>query len=346
MKKVLLILLVLILSGCSNSCSLFYTDECKKQDEIAKYVELGYKQETAEKIFSLSQEIKDNLLNVYNSDYEEIINSGIFSEENLYAYSNSKLDIDTFLYLKANKYEINNNFMKLYNDPFFILEKLDFYLKYEKDFNDTRSLVEYVNTKAYKKPYEEYELSDLTKGNLIIASKIYYLDKYEPSDLIDADKGYYVSSSAKMKEEAWLAYKEMADAAREEKLYFYISTAYRSFEQQEKIYNNYLKNDSQEVVDTYSSRAGFSDHQIGLTCDLRLKNGTFDGFGKTKEAKWLKENAYKYGYIQRYPEGKQAITGYMEESWHYRYVGKEAAKIIHENNITFDEYYAYYVEQK
>ena len=69
-----------------------------------------------------------------------------------------------------------------------------------------------------------------------------------------------------------------------------------------------------------------------------------DDFEETKEYKWLIKNAYKYGFILRYPKDKEDITGYNYESWHYRYVGVEAAKIIHEENITFDEYYAYYVE--
>ena len=69
-----------------------------------------------------------------------------------------------------------------------------------------------------------------------------------------------------------------------------------------------------------------------------------DDFEETKEYKWLIKNAYKYGFILRYPKGKEDITGYNYESWHYRYVGIEAAKIIYEENITFDEYYVYYVE--
>ena len=67
-------------------------------------------------------------------------------------------------------------------------------------------------------------------------------------------------------------------------------------------------------------------------------------FKDTPEAKWLKENAYKYGFILRYPEEFEEVTGITFEPWHYRYVGKDIAKYIYENNITFDEYYAYYLE--
>ena len=60
---------------------------------------------------------------------------------------------------------------------------------------------------------------------------------------------------------------------------------------------------------------------------------------------WLKDNAYKYGFILRYPEGKENITGFAFESWHYRYVGKDIAKIIYDNDLTYEEYYAYYIEK-
>ena len=71
-----------------------------------------------------------------------------------------------------------------------------------------------------------------------------------------------------------------------------------------------------------------------------------DNFENTNEFKWLNNNAYKYGFILRYPKGKESITGYAYESWHYRYVGIDVAKQIHEEDITFDEYYAYYIENK
>ena len=70
---------------------------------------------------------------------------------------------------------------------------------------------------------------------------------------------------------------------------------------------------------------------------------TFENFD---EFKWLEKNAYKYGFILRYPKDKEYLTGYEYESWHFRYVGKNAAKYIHENKITFDEYYAYFIEGK
>ena len=96
------------------------------------------------------------------------------------------------------------------------------------------------------------------------------------------------------------------------------------------------------MVDTYSSRPGFSDHQTGLACDIGMPGYKFDMFTDTAECKCLHANAYKYGFILRYPEGKENITKYTYESWHFRYVGIEASTYIYENNITLEEYVAYF----
>ena len=82
------------------------------------------------------------------------------------------------------------------------------------------------------------------------------------------------------------------------------------------------------------------DHQTGLAVDI---NGCDDNFGNTKEGKWLVDNSYKYGFILRYPKGKEYITGYQYEPWHFRYVGVDVATQIYELDITFEEYYAYYI---
>ena len=91
---------------------------------------------------------------------------------------------------------------------------------------------------------------------------------------------------------------------------------------------------------------GASEYQTVLTLDIFSKdNSNKNTFKDTEVFKWLKDNSYKFGFILRYPEDKVNVTGYGYESWHYRYVGKKIAKYIYENNITFEEYYAYYIEK-
>lgn len=121
-------------------------------------------------------------------------------------------------------------------------------------------------------------------------------------------------------------------------LNIYASSGYRSYSDQNYIYNNYVKMDGQENADTYSARAGYSEHQTGLAIDVNTIDMTFDN---TDESNWLRDNCYKYGFIIRYPKEKDSITGYMYEPWHIRYVGKELAKKLYNNGewVTVEEHY-------
>lgn len=134
------------------------------------------------------------------------------------------------------------------------------------------------------------------------------------------------------------AFKEMSAAAKLEGLNIYLSSGFRSYNTQNKLYNNYVKRDGQVVVDTYSARAGHSEHQSGLAFDVNQINDTFNN---TNEAKWLSDNCYKYGFILRYPKGKTNETGYKYEPWHFRYVGTELATKLYNNGdwITLESYF-------
>ena len=121
-------------------------------------------------------------------------------------------------------------------------------------------------------------------------------------------------------------------------LNIYLSSGFRSYNSQKIIYNNYVSRDGKEMADTYSARAGYSEHQTGLAFDVNQINDSFIG---TPEANWLSENCYRYGFILRYPEGKTNETGYKYESWHFRYVGTELAKKLYNNGdwITLESYF-------
>ncbi len=118
------------------------------------------------------------------------------------------------------------------------------------------------------------------------------------------------------------------------------SSGFRSYATQETIYNNYVKQDGQEKADTYSARPGFSEHQTGLAIDITGGGaGIEEAFANTGQYTWLTQNAHKYGFILRYPLGKEAITGYMYEPWHWRYVGVDAAMKIQASGKTMEEYF-------
>ena len=120
-------------------------------------------------------------------------------------------------------------------------------------------------------------------------------------------------------------------------LNLFISSGFRSFERQQELYTMYTSKDGQEMADIYSARPGHSEHQSGLCFDL---NGTNSNFLETETGKWVNENAYKYGFILRYPKDKQSYTGYNFEAWHFRYVGVSLATTLYNNGnwISLEEY--------
>lgn len=142
--------------------------------------------------------------------------------------------------------------------------------------------------------------------------------------------------------EAQEALNQMIAAAKEAGYSVEAFSGFRSYEYQTTLYNRYVNKDGKEAADRYSARPGYSEHQSGLAFDIG-ESGNQDlwlteEFGETPAGKWLMENAHLYGFILRYPKDKENITGFMYESWHYRYVGVEHAKKIFEKHITLEEY--------
>lgn len=139
-------------------------------------------------------------------------------------------------------------------------------------------------------------------------------------------------------EETQTAFNKLKSAALLDGLNIYIASGFRSYERQVTLYNNYVKRDGKEAADTYSARPGHSEHQSGLTFDV---NEISDKFHNTPEANWLSENCYKYGFILRFPNGKENETGYKYESWHFRYVGVELAEKLYNNGdwLTIEGYF-------
>ena len=135
--------------------------------------------------------------------------------------------------------------------------------------------------------------------------------------------------------EALNALKKMQADASALGLDLKLVSGYRTYERQEKIYNKYVKKDGQKKADTYSSRPGHSEHQTGLTFDI---GEISDNFSKTNSYKWLENNAHLYGFIIRYPKGKEDITGYKYEPWHVRYLGVDLATKVKESGLCLEEY--------
>ncbi|GBU10837.1 hypothetical protein AwErysi_04530 [Erysipelotrichaceae bacterium] len=139
------------------------------------------------------------------------------------------------------------------------------------------------------------------------------------------------------------AYDQMVIAAKADGINLYDFSTYRSYTVQKGLYNRYVEQDGLDAANRYSAAPGCSEHQSGLAFDIGGDNSAFFAettFDDTKEAIWLAENAHKFGFILRYPIGKEAITGYMHESWHFRYVGDIAEPIFTQGNPALEEYLA------
>ncbi len=132
------------------------------------------------------------------------------------------------------------------------------------------------------------------------------------------------------------AFNDMVAAAKEDGVSLWIVSGYRSYETQRKLYNNYVATYGKASADTYSARPGHSEHQTGLAFDV---NTISYSFGTTSTGKWLQQNGATYGFIIRYPEGKQSITGYIYEPWHLRYLGTELATKVVESGLCLEEYF-------
>ena len=158
-------------------------------------------------------------------------------------------------------------------------------------------------------------------NGILIVNKTYSLPK-------DYDPG-------KINDEAKKSFEEMREAASKDKITLWIQSGYRSYKTQDELYNNYVKQNGKEKADTFSAKPGHSEHQSGYAMDLNIIDSSFEG---TKEAIWIEKNCYKYGFIIRYPKGKEKITGYKYEPWHIRYLGKENAKKVYESGLTLEEY--------
>lgn len=175
----------------------------------------------------------------------------------------------------------------------------------------------------------------------MLVNKFYKLDSsYTPEDLIEVSSTYGFSGNF-VSESIYDELTDMLSDARSDGYTILVSQGYRSYTDQEDAYNDIEDAYGTSEADDVAARPGHSEYQTGLSVELDVYGGT-----DTEEAKtWLNVNAYKYGFILRYPSGKENITGFDSNAWRYRFVGTDIARKIHEENITFDEYYMYYINK-
>ena len=182
----------------------------------------------------------------------------------------------------------------------------------------------------------------------VIANKKHSIGQYAPDDLV-AVSHPGSNGTQYMRQEAAEAMEQLLTAADNDGVTLYTQSGYRSYDTQVSLWQSYANRDGAQAADTYSSRAGYSDHQTGLAMDIMGINTRMNASTRSdcpieqcegsEASLWLAQHAADYGFIQRFPVGKQSITGYVDEWWHYRYVGVDLAKAIKESGLCMEEYF-------
>lgn len=256
--------------------------------------------------------------------------------------------------LKKKEIEIEDQYSPFRKTNNFKNENKERYVNYyesNKDLN-YEEVVTFVNIGLDKGFYSYISEADLEKDNLILVNKFHNLSSdYEPNDLETIDSKYFIGGNLDvrmMKKEAKEAFEKLSKASIENGTPVYGQSAYRPYSMQESLYNNAVASYGKDQADMDTARPGHSEHQTGLAIDVSSnKSGNMLEFGDTDSYNWMMDNAYKYGFILRYTKDDEKIHGYINEPWHYRYVGLEVAKDMHNNhsNLTYDEYYYKFIDK-
>ncbi len=296
-----------------------------------------------------------------------------YKEKNLDNYSKIKYqphkhlikNINTLLKKKYNNNEISmilshgededvTEFAKrkpvAYLEEFFTYDfaKLKNYDRYMSYMNETgedeENTIIQVNLDLDKEAYKDPVITDDYTEKVLVSKHRKLEDNYKPKDLITIPSEY-VKGNTKVKGDrtAFTHLKEMIEAAKKEDMDILVNSAYRSYEDQVEIFDEYKGLYGDEYVAKYVSTPGFSEHQTGLGFDLASSKA--DIFSTTKEYDWAVHNSYKYGFVHRYPKSAETITGFTNESWHFRYVGKKIATYVYEHKLVYDEYYAMFLDK-
>lgn len=343
---------------------LFYSYQVK---DVSK---LGYDKEASKNILLLgkkdaikSYEYSDTLNAAFKSKYYKEANLDSYSkikyqnQKNIIknintlidkGYSNSNIslilahgnDDDVSEFAKRDKIKYLEEFYSL---SYAKLKYYDRYVKYSSETGeDEETTVLFVNLSMDTDDYVNPVKTSAFSIDMLV-NKHYKLDEdFVPDDLVEFDQEYCNDEVQEGNREAVVAFKNMYEAAKKEGLGLVINSSYRSYQDQENICNTFKDLYGEGYVTKYVALPGFSEHQTGLAFDIGSTSSKV--FAESKEYEWMKENAYKYGFILRFTKSNAYITGFRSEPWHYRYVGKKIAKYIYENDISFEEYYAEFLD--
>jgi len=334
---------------------------------IFKLMRLNYSFDSSVEIYKANLQSK-----ILDNPYSELLDKYIEDED----FDFDKLDF--YLEIKCQEREnFLSNINKMIDLRYSVNEINKIYGSVSDDFLASFILHEYVYDiikyldvdifkEEYFQRYRAYFNGDYEKTVLYVnigLDKEYYTDvtytsDYSPTMLVNKYHGvneeFIVSNLTRisnecsygenyLSDEAALAFEKMCEAASNDGYAILANSTYRDYETQQKIWDQYLNLYGQSYNDKYVTKPGFSEHHTGLAIDIKSANSNI--FKESKEYLWTTENCYKYGFIHRYQESKESITGIKSEAWHFRYVGVDVATYIYENKLSFEEYYALFLDK-
>ena len=229
----------------------------------------------------------------------------------------------------------------LVTDRYFIADNFERYLACHKSdtLGNAADVIAMVNVGA-DRLWQDSVPCDTSRGELMLINRSHYLNEhYKDTTMVDFKKHYAFGKNMATKAVTEAFYRMRTDCIQQTNAHLMVSSSYRSYSEQQDTHKQYNK----QLV----AQAGHSEHQTGLSLDIvSLEHLEKWAFGESIEGIWIRENCHKYGFILRYPKGKERITGYGYEPWHLRYVGIETATRLYNEGITLDEYHAYYIERE
>lgn len=322
---------------------------------LRKLERVGYSHEEAQTILKIVK--KADLVAILEQEYDartdDLVNSPDFCIEKLPEYMAAlpkySFEVDELLALVNHPdYDQTEQYSDLereiLQEKYYLSRNYARYLALAREGEETLAteIVAMVNSNRDRDYYTITEPADTSAENLVLVNKYYYLEPDYVVDIVTMDAAYG-QLGVTMERETYEHFQAMAEAALADGVQLYVTSGYRDYADQEEVFTSYLTEGGEDYALVYAAKPGYSEHQTGRALDIFTPGMTLKSFAGTKGANWLANEAYKYGFILRYPEDKVNLTGYEFEPWHYRYVGEEAAREIFEENLTLEEYYAYKV---
>lgn len=263
-------------------------------------------------------------------------------------YSNSSIsmilehgtDQDVTEFSKRDKINYLEEFLSI---SYAKLHNYDRYADYSNETGeDNETTVLAVNLDMDRDDYVDPLIVTEYSIDMLVNKHRSLTEDYEPDDLVSIDEEYAADDTQMGARIAVNAFISMYKAAKKDGYDLVINSSYRSYQDQVDICDTYRELYGENYVNNFVAKPGFSEHQTGLSFDIGSKSSNI--FAESKEYEWIQENAHKYGFIQRFPKQYESITGFRAEPWHYRYVGKKIATYIYEHDISFEEYYAIFLD--